>query len=445
MKTVVCIPFWPEDSGRRGENFAFTRKLIEQDHSYPIFVGEHPAPGTARNLAAQAAGDWDVAVMWDADNLAHPDAVRQAVARAADHPQMVVAGDCHLYMSEPSSRRILDGERWMPRPYDISPSRGVDHGCQKAFWRYPCSGVYAIGRELWDRIGGFVETMGCHGKEDLVFLQCCCIWGQGNAYIDDHILLHLWHPPGRHATHPTTNEARANTQLWHQLSRIRGHDAQYRAAKLLATVGHTIPAIDTFLATQTAEWERYTRSQAGRETVCGPGSTLAFTAALRDWLPTLITKYGITSILDAPCGDHHWMAEVDLTGVDYHGIDLQDRLIRHNQRTHRRRRFTQGNLLTTTTLPAADLILCRDFFAHIPDRYVAEVLQRFRASGAKYLLATNFHRGRVAADEPYDQDGFYYRPVSLTAPPFSLPRPIETLDEPGPEKGRHMALFRLQP
>jgi hypothetical protein len=45
---------------------------------------------------------------------------------------------------------------------------------------------------------------------------------------------------------------------------------------------------------------------------------------------------------------------------------------------------------------------------------------------------------------PTDQNGFYYRPANLCAPPFDMPTPINILAEPGPESGRYMALFELQ-
>lgn len=39
----------------------------------------------------------------------------------------------------------------------------------------------------------------------------------------------------------------------------------------------------------------------------GNGSTVPYTANIRSYLTSTITKYDITSILDAPCGDMAWM------------------------------------------------------------------------------------------------------------------------------------------
>lgn len=442
MRVVVCVPHHG-DGAERTRNWAFVREHIDTYYPYPIVVGDDIAPGTARNRAAAQAGNWDVAIFHDSDNLAHPDAVKAAVRQASERPQMVIAGDCHLYLSAASSQRIVQGEPWFCRPYDITVSRGPDHGCQKAFWARPCSGVYAISRDLWDRTGGFIESMGVHGKEDLVFLQTTCIWGEGNAYIDEHVILHLWHKPGRHATHPDSVEARRNTQLWQQLSRIRGPKAQAQAAALLAGYGHTVPDPD-FLSEQAAEWDRYTASQAGQESVCGPGSTLEFTEALRAWLPTLLKRYQVSSIIDAPCGDANWMSHTTIGRRPYLGLDVQQTLIQRNRVRDPGRRFEHLNLLTATEIPHADLIICRDFFAHIPQPQIQHVLALFRRSGAHYLLATNFPLNTNSDARMRDANGFTYRPVKLNASPYDLPTPIETLDEPGPEKGRQMALFKLQ-
>lgn len=188
--------------------------------------------------------------------------------------------------------------------------------------------------------------------------------------------------------------------------------------------------------TQTQEWDRYAIAFPDRESVSGPGSTLAFTKGLRAWLPTLFATYRIISILDAPCGDGLWMSSVDLAGIDYLGWDIQQPAIRNG-------RFEQVNLLTRRKWRTTDLIICRDFMAHIPAEQVVKLLKKFKASGSRYLLATNFPGSNNTPAHPYDRDGFYYRPVDLCAEPFNLPHPVATLEEPGPEKNREMTLFAL--
>src|ERR1700687_2346631 len=58
----------------------------------------------------------------------------------------------------------------------------------------------------------------------------------------------------------------------------------------------------------------------------GLGSEIDATAALRTELPRLLEKLGVTSLLDAPCGDAGWINRASL-GVQYVGIDIVPSLI----------------------------------------------------------------------------------------------------------------------
>lgn len=62
--------------------------------------------------------------------------------------------------------------------------------------------------------------------------------------------------------------------------------------------------------------EIYQRNIWGlRETVSGAGSTLRYTEKLRQSIPGLIADLNIRTLLDVPCGDFHWMSEIE-TGRD---------------------------------------------------------------------------------------------------------------------------------
>src|ERR1700738_1510363 len=58
----------------------------------------------------------------------------------------------------------------------------------------------------------------------------------------------------------------------------------------------------------------------------GLGSEMDATAVLRAELPRLLKKLGVTSLLDAPCGDAGWINRADL-GVRYVGVDIVPELI----------------------------------------------------------------------------------------------------------------------
>src|SRR5689334_23493969 len=71
------------------------------------------------------------------------------------------------------------------------------------------------------------------------------------------------------------------------------------------------------------------------ESVSGDGSTLEYTANLREKLPDLFRQFEIKSILDAPCGDYNWFRHVSRGYVDYVGGDIVSELIDRNNEKFR--------------------------------------------------------------------------------------------------------------
>src|ERR1700712_724666 len=62
------------------------------------------------------------------------------------------------------------------------------------------------------------------------------------------------------------------------------------------------------------------------ESTSGLGSEMDATAALRAELPRLLARRGVTSLLDAPCGDAGWINAASL-GVRYVGVDIVPALV----------------------------------------------------------------------------------------------------------------------
>jgi hypothetical protein len=182
-----------------------------------------------------------------------------------------------------------------------------------------------------------------------------------------------------------------------------------------------------------------------KDSVSGPGSNLASTARLRQLLPQLLTEFGVTTLLDAPCGDFHWMHETELPGVEYFGADIVKPLIARNQGRYQgpRRHFICLNLIKDR-LPRVDLILCRDCLVHFSLRDIARTLANFKRSGATYLLTTTFTDRESTGDIPTGK----WRPINLQGPPFYFPQPLRILNEECPEKqglyrDKSLALWRL--
>jgi hypothetical protein len=177
-------------------------------------------------------------------------------------------------------------------------------------------------------------------------------------------------------------------------------------------------------------------SQAGEESISGPGSSILHTTQIRERLPLLIEDIGVRSLLDAPCGDFHWMRHVKLGLREYIGVDVLSPLVARNQQNFGgpHRRFLKLDL-TNDALPTVDLILCRDCLVHFSYEDVFRALRTFKQSGSKYMLATTFVR--VASNKEIATGG--WRPLNLQLPPFNFPRPLRIIDEKCTENGGQYA------
>lgn len=180
------------------------------------------------------------------------------------------------------------------------------------------------------------------------------------------------------------------------------------------------------------------------ESLSGAASTLGETSRFRAALPGWIAAHEVSTMLDIPCGDFHWMQRVDFAG-QYTGADIVPEIVQENQRVHGSAR-RQFRLLDATRdpLPRVDLILCRDLFVHLGNRDVLAALRNMVASGSR-LLVTNHFRDRESNPEIESGD---FRPIHLCRPPFCLPEPESSILEQsdladGLFRDRCMALWRL--
>jgi hypothetical protein len=175
------------------------------------------------------------------------------------------------------------------------------------------------------------------------------------------------------------------------------------------------------------------------ESASGGGSGTAATDAIRRDLPMLFERYGITSLLDAPCGDFHWMKHLAGSLERYVGVDIVRDLVDRNERLYatNRIRFLCADVVADR-LPSADAVLCRDCFIHLPTRLIRAALANFRASGIRYLLLTNDHDIESYHDIPIGS----FRRVNFERPPFSFPPPLHVVNESG-DGDRQLCLWEL--
>lgn len=162
------------------------------------------------------------------------------------------------------------------------------------------------------------------------------------------------------------------------------------------------------------------------ESVSGPGSSLAETAAVRRELPGLLARLNVRTLLDAPCGDCRWIFEMPLDLDLYMGVDVVPALIESNAARFAGpgREFRRLDL-TRDPLPRTDAILCRDCLIHFSYRFIERALDNFRKSGARYLLTTTYS----GLPANHDILSGQWRPIDLELPPFALPPPVHRIVE----------------
>ena len=175
---------------------------------------------------------------------------------------------------------------------------------------------------------------------------------------------------------------------------------------------------------------------SSKETPCGYGSELQYTAGLRDKLPHIIEElrfslFGgkeVITINDAGCGDQHWIGRVDFTDcVDYRGYDLYPRNSDVIQLD-----------ITSETMRDCDIIFCRDVFIHFPNQLICSALEQFRKTG-KYLIATTFPDSLNYIR--HDKITMHHQKLDMAYGPFYLGKPISLLPEP--YEGKFLGVWKI--
>jgi len=189
-----------------------------------------------------------------------------------------------------------------------------------------------------------------------------------------------------------------------------------------------------------------TRAWGECESVSGPGSTRERAAEFLPELIVLVESLRLTTLLDAPCGDFNWAGPLADAVDRYIGVDVVPELIEENRRrwSSPRREFVCRDIVRQR-LPAADLVLCRDALVHLNNADVSATLRNLRRTGARYLLTTTFIGDRENLDIATGE----WRPLNLERRPFSLPRPVELIDERCHHSGggwadKRLALWRFE-
>lgn len=180
------------------------------------------------------------------------------------------------------------------------------------------------------------------------------------------------------------------------------------------------------------------------ESKSGRGSTMEATLAIRKALPSLFTKYSISSILDVPCGDFNWMRTVDKSDLTYVGGDIVPEIISRNNGLYSIDKVHFECIdITRDLLPKVDLIFCRDCFQHLSNENVIKAINNFKNSGSLYLLTTSYPK----TWRNYDILNGDYRAINLSKKPFNFPKPIMSIKETkniGNEVDKVLSLYKIE-
>ncbi len=193
-------------------------------------------------------------------------------------------------------------------------------------------------------------------------------------------------------------------------------------------------------------WIYQRNKWGGTDSVSGQGSDAEQTRHVVSGLSGLIREKQIRSVLDIPCGDFHWMKNVELAGADYIGADIVRDIVEQNEKIYAREglRFEHLDLMNDA-LPTVDLVFSRDCLVHFSYEDIFKALHNICAGDSKYLLTSTF----VERAENTDIVTGQWRPLNLEVPPFSLPAPVALIDEEcsqynGSYRDKALGLWRIE-
>ncbi len=175
----------------------------------------------------------------------------------------------------------------------------------------------------------------------------------------------------------------------------------------------------------------------------GAGSESWYTENLRFHLPIIFERFGIRTIVDAPCGDFNWMRLVPLKRtMNYIGVDIVPALVAENQARYgdARHRFEVGNIVSDP-LPHGDILICRDCLFHLGNADIVGALKNFAQSGIPYLFTSTHVNSSHIRNEDIKAGDF--RLIDLFSEPFSLPGQVHyrVEDYVPPFPAREMCLW----
>ena len=195
----------------------------------------------------------------------------------------------------------------------------------------------------------------------------------------------------------------------------------------------------------------------------GGGSTLENSSRAREAIKMAVTKYGVKTFIDSPCGDLTWMRTLfpwfEENGVKYIGVDVVKSEIDNHIEKYKKDfptfEFFNYNLVTDL-LPKADMLFSRQALQHMNVENNVRVLNNWKASGSKWLLQTTYTMDLAGMGEKQNFihiDQGTSSLIDFSAEPYNFPPPVEKWKEQDKmmnvqgenlQMQEHLALWALQ-
>lgn len=164
----------------------------------------------------------------------------------------------------------------------------------------------------------------------------------------------------------------------------------------------------------------------GKDSVSGPGSDIHQTRNIIKEFPPVFEAFDISTMLDIPCGDFHWMKNVDFGSIEYTGADIVNDLVEENRSLYAGENIHFEKMdIIKSELPKVDLVFCRDCLVHLSFDDIFRALNNICNSQSGYFLTTTFTERTKNHDIATGQ----WRPLSFELAPFNLPKPIRVINE----------------
>lgn len=192
--TAVLVP-WRGGDAARERAWEIARPYLEEIGGRLVTADADPGEwnrSQAINRAAAAAGDWDVAVIADADTVQMAATIVEAVEQAGASGGAVVPWSTRWKLSaEGTERFAVDGIRGWNRRRDMDP---LDPTKTTGIPVERRGGTVVVSRRAWDAVGGFDEGFVKWGHEDRAFRLALATLAPGGLSELVATCWHLWHP-----------------------------------------------------------------------------------------------------------------------------------------------------------------------------------------------------------------------------------------------------------